>query len=158
MAKFLCHATVIVNYVSRKKPLQKKGIYSTQERRIKFDYIKTTYNPTHVYNSKKICNVLDNLHDDDMIKAFGGRKIIHSSRQPRSLTSLLIHSKFIQFINRLQIIMMMLVCSVVPRHANISHVYKWIYTRHFTSASKNLIYILLFATIVGNFILVRHKT
>ena len=54
----------------------------------------STYNPCHVYDHRKIKCCLDNLRTSDMKQAFGQHKVILGTRQPRSLRSFLVSSRF----------------------------------------------------------------
>ena len=54
----------------------------------------TTYNPKHVYQKHRITRCLNNLTNSEMMRTLKNNKIICSYRQPPSLGSKLIRSRF----------------------------------------------------------------
>ena len=54
----------------------------------------STYNPSHMYNRRIIKNIAKEIRGDSMKKAFCSYDIVLGTRQPKSLRTLLVKSKF----------------------------------------------------------------
>ena len=147
------HPTKTINsaYLKVFSPHDKKD----NERMIVF---QTTYNPSVIFQKKKIRNCLEHLTGDTMKETFKHHKIMITTRQPKSLRNLFIRSRFdmtphktqgsSQNENGLFCCNKCIYCRekyIVPTKEIIFgkyRQYKWIYRRRFTCNSVNVIYIL----------------
>ena len=116
-----------------------------------------THNPTHVFNTKTIRQCLDKLHGDELKKAFDKHRVMLSSRQPPSLRTILVSSKFDRvphFIQQKTDNFGLFSCTtciyctsgIINSCTRFSFgpngKFKWEYKRRFTCNSLNVIYVL----------------
>ena len=116
----------------------------------------TTHNPSHIFNSRVISNLLTDIYGENMKKAFTNCKVVMGTRQPKSLRNFLIRSKFSSQPKRIE----KKSCGLFNCRSCIYHnrgyiqectffrfgKYKqfiWKYNRRFDCDSKNVIYVLI---------------
>lgn len=146
------HPSSVINYAFSK-------LYSPgPEPPKKMVIFKSTHNPTHVYSTNKIRKCLDNVQgqNQNMQKAFKDYKVVQSSRQPKSLRSMLVKSKFDLVSTPIAIrshVVGLFVCgsciyceegfinSCNSFRFGKNDMYEWVYTRHFTCDSVNVVYL-----------------
>ena len=132
-----------------------------QPKREQFENIivfTSTHNPSHVYNSRVISGCLDKLKTPDMQHTFGQHKVVHGTRQPKSLRSFLVRSRFVRDppTPRAPREVGLKHCLGVCKYHRLGYVtpclsfrfgqhlqFTWVYNRLFDCNSRNVIYVLI---------------
>ena len=121
---------------------------------VKVIVFTSTFNPCHSYNTRYITHALDNLRSTQMKEAFNNYKIVKGTRQSKCLRNLLIKSKYTSGPKEMTAnINELFNCGLYHTNGYINECkrfsfgkhnqFKWIYNRHFTCDSKNVIYVLI---------------
>ena len=83
------HPEKVINFAFTK-------VFSTSKeknREAPFIFMRT-YNPSVLFDTRKIKSCLDDINSDEMKKVFGKRDVICGFRQPKSLRNIFVHSRF----------------------------------------------------------------
>ena len=118
----------------------------------------STHNPSHVYDSRIIKNILKDVRGNTMKKAFANHRVVLGTRQPRNLRNILVKSRYSSCSQELYSRPSpgLFKCTSRCKYHDLGYVmecvsfrfgqhleFEWFYNRKFDCNCKNVIYILI---------------
>ncbi len=118
----------------------------------------STHNPSHIFDSRIIKNILQDVRGVEMKKAFNNHRVVLGTRQSKNLRNMLIKSRYSSQTQEHcpRPSSGLFKCASTCKYHDLGYImecvsfkfgqhlqYEWIYNRHFDCNCKNVIYILI---------------